>query len=406
MPNRRENAALDPATALFLRLPAPPLPPRKLRAILPSLLSAELPFPAGDCVARFGRRRPDGTVEAHVVRRSDLSALLSRLAGAGQAPSMVLPPGPVLWRWALSMQPLPPDTPRAVVFAPGQEAGGAASGAWCVVAAGHGELADSISAFRPDPSHAGDGPTRRLRLAFRGLPHGLRVLAVGGGAHAIAAELKAAGVSVAVPDSPETALARALAAPGLDDLDFRVGEFADPASARSASLPLLCTSLAFLVAAAAWAAAADSSARRAEAERRAAVAERAAAFERLAGRRLATRGAAALAEAREEAAARRDAAVAAPDCAGLLPAALDAARASGVALSRVSIEDAALSAAGTAPDETAAAAFVAEAVSRGLRTSLSEAPRPDGHGRLAFFVHPGGAGSGRSGAESGGRAAP
>ena len=46
-------AALPAAAAMLVALDAPPLPPSKLRRVLPALLAARLPFPVESCAVAF-----------------------------------------------------------------------------------------------------------------------------------------------------------------------------------------------------------------------------------------------------------------------------------------------------------------------------------------------------------------
>ncbi len=376
-----------PASAvLFVRIQAPPLSRRKLRAVLPSLLSTRLPFPVGDCVALYGGRSADGFVPANVVRKGDLSAFLAapRSGSGASEPERVVAPGPALWRWACAMQPLPANSVRAVVhFDKGRGES--------LVAAGVGDELRSVVPFRG----GADAAALNLSVALAGIgvsdqPPALML--TGSGADELRVALQGENlVSMAVPDAPETALDRALGGPGIGDLDFRVGEFADSGVAASALRPLRAASIVFFAAAALWAVASDQSARAAERELADVRRQRDEALETLAGRRLATRGASALAEASEAARMRRDPAVPAPDAIAWLRPALSAARSTGVRFSHLELRGNALSASGESPTPEAARAFADAAAAAGLRTKLAEAPvsvSGDGGG-FAFYVHPG-----------------
>lgn len=372
---RRGAAALRFGTALLVRLSPPPLSPSKLRRILPSLLSAELPFPLSDCRWRI-ERAPDGACVAHVVRRADLAARLDELRALGCDPAAVVPPGPALWREARARLPLPDGAPRAVFFAAGDRT---------LLATGRGAAPDAVAVF---PSADATEALRRLRLAFGGLPGGLSVLVAGAGHAPLAEALRAVGLAPVVPERPEAFLAAALASPAVADLDLRLGEDAHPSARRSPFRALSAAALLFLAASALALGAVFAERRRAAEDARAALRARAAALDGLAGYHVAARGAAGLAEARRAAAESRDPAVADPGAAPALAALPAAAAARGVRLGHLEASAAGLSASGTAPDAAAAEAFAADLRAAGVRAVLSEAPAPAPGGRVAFFVHP------------------
>ncbi|MBQ9726051.1 MAG: hypothetical protein IJV65_00915, partial [Kiritimatiellae bacterium] len=108
----------------------------------------------------------------------------------------------------------------------------------------------------------------------------------------------------------------------------------------------------------------------------------------IAGRRIAARGEAAVAEARRAAAERRDEAPFAPSVSPALPAVLRAAADRGVLLAHLELTRAGLSASGTAPDAAAAGAFLADVRAAGVRTAPDEAPAPAGAGRVSFLAVP------------------
>ena len=384
--------ALPPASVLFARLETPPLARRKLRAILPSLLSTRLPFPVGDCVALFSARSASGFVAANVVRKSDLSAFLAAHGDGAGEPECVVAPGPALWRWACNMQPLPANAARAVLYCD-KDRGES------FVAVGIGRELHAIVPFR------GGATAAPLHLSvaqaeWAASTERPTLLLAGSGAAELREALRSANMdaSILVPAAPEAALANALAQPGLGDLDFRLGEFSHPGRLSSAIRPLQVASLAFFASAALWAAAADHSARAAERELSTAKKERDAALETLAGRRLSTRGSAALAEATEAAELRRDPSVPVPNAAEWFRPALVAARSTGVRFSHFELRGNALSASGMAPDVNAAHAFANAAATAGLRVSLPEEPVPissERGGGFAFYVHPAGEGASR-----------
>ena len=369
----RAAAALPPDRALLVRLSPPPLPPAKRRAILPALLAAELPFPLAECVWRF-EDAPGGAVLAHVARRADLAARLGALRDLGCDPAALVPPGPALWRADRALRPLPPDAPRAVLFAGPERA---------ILATGRGDALAAVDVF---PSSDRAAAALRLRLAFGGLPSGLAPLVAGPGAATLAAALPE-GLAPVVPPAPEGYLARALAAAPLDGLDLRSALDPHPATEKPPRRALAAAALAFLAcaalaAAAAWRDRDDAAGELADARR-----DRDATLSLVAGYPVRSRGEAAIAEAREAAAARRDPALFAPDAAAAAPAAIAAARAAGVRLAHLAIENGGLSASGTAPDAAAAASFAAAARAAGLRTALPEEPKPSPAG-VDFFVHP------------------
>ncbi len=371
----RCTAALPASAAMLVALDAPPLPPAKLRRVLPALLAAKLPFPLADCAFAFEEPR-GGRVLAHVARRADVSARLDALAALGCDPLRLVPPAPAAWRFAAAGRPLPDGAPRAVLLAGEGET---------ILAAGRGDALESVSSF---PTGAGEAAPRRLRLAFGGLPDGLAVLAAGAAAGRVAAALAAAGVRAEVPPEPDAFLARALASRAADALDLRGGVRPHPAAGRGARRFLAAAAAAFLACSALAAAAGALDLRRAVAERDALLAERDDAIDELAGRHVAARGSAAVALARRAAAERRDEAALAPSISPALPVVLGAAAAHDVRLAHVGLSRAGLSASGTAPDAAAAEAFLADVRAAGVRTALDEPPKPADGGRVGFFSIP------------------
>jgi len=369
----RSTAALPAAAALLVALDAPPLPPAKLRRVLPALLAAKLPFPIAECAFVFEPPR-GGRVLAHVARLADLDARLAGLRALGCDPARLVPPAPAAWRLACATAQPAADAPRAVFLA---------SDAETVLATGRGDALESVVSF---PTGDGAAAPRRLRLAFGGLPEGLSALVAGPAAGTVAAALAAAGVAAAVPPEPAAFLARALASRTADALDLRGAVRPHPATGRAArrragaaaALFLACAALAAGAGARDWALAA--------AERDALLEARDDSLVELAGRRIAARGAAAVEQARRAAAERRDDAALAPSLSPALPAVLKAAASRGVLLAHLDLSRAGLSASGTAPDAAAAEAFLADVRGAGVRTALGEPPKPADHGRVAFYA--------------------
>ena len=366
----RCTAALPAAAALLVPLAAPPLPPAKLRRVLPALLAAKLPFALSDCAWTFEEPR-GGRVLAHVARRADAAARLDELATLGCDPLRLVPPAPAAWRLACARKPLPEDAPRAVFLAGEKET---------LLAAGRGSALESVASFPADPAAA----PRRLRLAFGGLPAGLSVLVAGPAAARVAAAL-APDVRADIPAEPEAFLARALASRGADGLDLRGAFRPPPAAGRGARRRLAAAAAAFFACSAVAAGAGLRDWRLAAAERDALLEERSFALDELAGRHVSAKGSAAVAEARRAAAERRDDAPLAPSVSPAPPDVLRAAAAHGVLLSHLDLSRAGLSASGTAPDAAAADAFLADVRAAGVRTTLDEPPKPSDGGRVSFF---------------------
>ena len=367
----RATAALPFGTALLVPLAAPPLSPAKVRQVLPSLLAANLPFPLSECVHAF-ERAPTGRLFAHVVRRADLDARLAELREHGCDPVRIVPPGPALWRaaWGRAAGSDGGDAPRAVLFAGPDRS---------LLVTGRGPCPDAVAVFRSD---APAEPLRRLRLAFGGLPEGLRVLVAGPG-HAAAVAALGDAVRADVPPEPEAFLSRALAAPGLEDLNLRIGTVAHRSASRPLR-PLRAAATAFVLCSAF--AAVASGVERARAFRALDAAEAAwtQAVNTLAGGPVpGLRGAGALAYARAEAAAfapPRDLPATAPSDF------LRAARGAEVRLDGFELSPAGVLAEGSAPSPDARAAFLDALRSAGFAFVAEDRPSKDG--RAAFALKP------------------
>lgn len=365
-------AALPAAAAMFVSLEAPPLSASKLRHVLPSLLAARLPFALADCVWRFEAPR-GGRVAAHVARRADVEARLDELAARGLDPLRLVPPAPAAWRLACAEKPLPAETPRAVFLADGAET---------LLATGRGDALEAVASF-PTGADAAAAP-RRLRLAFGGLPAGLVALAAGPAAALVAAAL-APDVPAFVPDDPGTFLDRALASRAVDSLDLRADVRPHPVARRAANRRLGAAAALFFLGSLSAAALGLRDWANAVAWRDRLLGERAASLDELAGRHVAARGAAGLAEARRAAAERRDDAPFAPSVSAPLSDTIRIAAAHGVSLAHAALSRSGLSASGTAPDAAAVDAFLADLRAAGVRAAADEPPKPADGGRVSFY---------------------
>ena len=382
----RAAAFLPPSAVLTVRLSPPPLPPAKLRRILPALLASELPFPADTCVWRF--ERGGGAVLAHVARRSDVAAFLSSLRAAPSSPGprFLVPPGPAAWRLACAERPLPQGSPRAVVFLFDERQG--------VLDTGRGDDLESVAVFAR--SSSGDC-ARRIRMALGPDAPRAAITVAGRGAADFAAGFPD-GLSASPAADPETFADRVLALrPALEALDLRAPAAAagavppHPLEGRARSRAVVAAAAAALAACAFFCAAEFRSAAAASASLRQARLERREAVDRLAGYRVSARGEAAVREAAAAAAARRDPALARPDAAADAPRVAEAALSAGVRLAHVDLRDSGVAASGTAPEAAAARRFVETLRAEGLRAALAEAPKPSGNGgAVSFFVQPSG----------------
>jgi len=109
-----------PASDSFIRpVQVPFSSETKARAVLPSLLDVQLPFPLEQCVYDFGAfdPAPGGKIDALAVAmlKSRLRDMISELAGTGIDPEWIVPEALALWRYHAMHTPATGPAERLVV---------------------------------------------------------------------------------------------------------------------------------------------------------------------------------------------------------------------------------------------------------------------------------------------------
>ena len=195
----RDVAWIGPARCAGVRLTPPPLPPAKLRRILPALLGQHIPFPVEECDTAF-EPLPNGAVMGFAARRSAVDAALAeRRAATGAEPTHLVPAAWALWRASLhALPPAATDERRAILCGCGDT---------LIALLGRGDALETSAEL----------PANAAALALGSNAAGLRCLCVGDRADDLAAAAQSAG---AVPVVPENAA------------DFLVDACAEAASRR------------------------------------------------------------------------------------------------------------------------------------------------------------------------------
>ena len=368
-----ESVFLDSRHVLLVPLSPPPLPPRKVAEILPALLAAQLPFPLTDCAYAF-TPQAKGPLLAHAIRSADLERELAAARARGSDPDRLLPPGPVAWFQAVPLLSAGENVPAAVVVA---------TDAGYTLATGHGSSLESVIHLPADPARL----VPALRLAFAGMPDSLRLLVAGPGARDLAAKLPA-GLATTVPDDPVAFLDEAARADAAESFNLRTGAFEKPGR-NPVPRRLLAAAVLFCLAAAAFCRTEFQNFSERNGRLRNERVQLRRELEFLAGHPVATRGQAALAEARADGAEARDPRILAPSAETAVRPIVEAARAAGIRISHLAIEENRPSVSGIAADEASIDRFLAALAERGIRLVRGEEPKRGDDG-FSFFLIPGG----------------
>jgi hypothetical protein len=232
------DSFLRPLTAPFASL-------KKARAVFPSLLDVQLPFPLEQCRYAFTRQRPgpDGAIRglAVAVPQERLVSILDSLRSLGIDPEWITQEALTLWRFATRQRPGPAARPCIVMYL-GEDR--------TVVVAGNDREPASALGIRsawitgPD-SAAQDKTTTRIRQFLAGNVREAQVerlefLITGPLASRSEPMRDGLGIDAArwqVVEQPETFLARALADRLLDTSEpsdnLRTGDLAHPHTRRA-----------------------------------------------------------------------------------------------------------------------------------------------------------------------------
>ena len=369
-------AWIGPARCATVRLAPPPLPPAKLRRILPTLLGQHIPFPVEECDTAF-ESLPDGAVMGFAARRSAVDAALAeRRAATGAEPAHLVPAAWALWR--ASLRAMPPATPgerRAVLCGVGDT---------LIALVGQGDALATSAELPADAAALAIGPNAG----------GLRCLCVGDRAASLADAARAAGSAPVVPIDAASFLADACAEStarrdGADLLAGRAPRAPTPRFIAGAAMLLLAASAALF-------AGTSRALIRARGHSADLADELSARIDTIAGYHVAAKGERALDIARRAAAegeASADAQALArllrPGASATLADTLESAAAHGVRIFHLAVDDAGPALSGDAPDRASADAFAAELQRRGHPVRLEPEPGPRAAGeRLRFMATP------------------
>ena len=368
---------IGPAQCAAVRLTPPPLPPSKVRRILPALLGQHIPFPVEECDIAF-ESLPDGAVMGFAARRSAVDALLAeRRASDGAAPAHLVPAAWALWSHALrALPPATPDERRAVLCDAGDT---------LLAILGRGNALETSAELPADAAAS-------AALALGPDAAAMRVVCVGARSAVLADVARSAGAAPVMPENAGDFLAQACAeAMRRGDADL----LADRAP-RGPSGRLLAASSALLIAAsAALFIGCGLAISRAKAHSRMLNDVLSARVDFVAGYHVTAKGDRAVSIARQAAAESRPAEAQAlerllvPGASVVLADTLESAAAHGIHLFHLSIDDAGPALSGDAPDRASADAFAAELQRREhpVRLEPEPGPRPSGE-RLRFMATP------------------
>ena len=370
----RDVAWIGPARCAGVRLAPPPLPPAKLRRILPALLGQHIPFPVEECDTAF-EPLPDGAVMGFAARRSAVDAVIAEhRASVGAEPTHLVPAAWALW--LASLCALPPSASgerRAVLCGCGDT---------LIALLGRGDALETSAELPADAAALALGPNAA----------GLRCLCVGDRADELAAAARAAGAAPAVPEGAADFLAAACAAAAArrEGADLLAGRAAHAPIPRSivgiAAVLLLVFSLALFH----LSSRAIADARAHAAELDAEFAARAAA---VAGYPIPAKGERAVAIALKAAAEKDPAAdvlarLLRPGASVALADTLESASAHDIHLFHLTVDETGPSLSGDAPDRASLDAFGDESARRGHPLRIEPEPGAVPGERLRFMATP------------------
>ncbi len=380
------TASIMPGSSLFVPLNTPAIQRTKLEKILPSLLDIQVPLPIADCVYAFIRY--EDTYAAYAIRKTDVKAQIESLAENGCNPCRLVPVAHATWRLVRSeFPPKKAKEPRALFIAGAQQT---------VLISGHGDVIENQSVFKTAASE----PTRRLKLAFGGVPQHLVCIVAGAEHQGVVDALQdpeaRLSASIATAKAPTYFIARALALDGKngggdDDANLRKDEFTHPILLRREKKPAYYLRTALTLATLAVLAASIlllSNTKKAEAHSKAVLKNR---LNAVAGFQVKSKGQRALQDARSAMPLRLDEAIL-HSIENRIPRWLSATTTiclqQNIKLQHLSIRADGLTASGVAASANAAHEFIATLASAGINATLTEPPKATEDGTFSFFIIP------------------